>query len=789
MLNGIALAQPGEELGPPPSEGEFETLLQGPIHEAFARPVNVDPNAGIITAKTPPEPIVETPPEVKPAGEDVIWIPGYWAWDVDREDFIWISGVWRSPPPDQRWVPGYWMETSDGYQWIAGFWVPIEAEQVEYLPDPPASLEQGPTSPQPSHEHYWVTGCWILRDSEYAWRPGYWTSYYEGWVWIPAHYVWTPRGCVFIDGYWDYAVAQRGQIFAPVYFQPNIYARQHFTYTPRVSITLTNVLVHLFVNPRHHHYYCGNYYDDQYRNTGYYAWSDYYGQSRNYDPLFSYYSTYYRTRGIDYAQRLQGWHAYYRQNAAFRPPRTLTEQIRITSRAQDNENLRYSLLGASVNDLLTQPNSQTRYERVAVQQRQSLMQVATQVRQMTQLRVESESNPATALANNRNRSDQTDRERPRGSLRLPDVSSLTEQRARTETRSTNIDSNGDPATSMPSNELPESSESDERNSGERPQPPDHPRVTRDGQLENRDEASEKPSTNRNERIERRKTPPRPDRPSPDNDRPDNEQARGNERSRTQSSSPRLSPSVPNEDDSAETGANAFSPNQPGNSPTRTIGPQERVQGGKSLPALERERFQEQRSLRPSLPDANREGPQVRGGAIKPPVNDPSIPRNRNEAPELTPNPRSEDINGGLNNRSLPNRGSIPPVDNPRQFTDRSEGRAPSGSPRDFNRGNVDQSPLPQSQRTRLSQEQLSPGGVSSPIPQRNRNDLRQLNQQPQGDVLNRAQPRGQSFTRPPSRSNELQSSPRNSNRPQSPGRGQQSDEKPPRREKSEKAKG
>ena len=35
---------------------------------------------------------------------------------------------------------------------------------------------------------------------------------------MPAHYVWTPRGYVFVDGYYDYSVARRGVLFAPVYF-------------------------------------------------------------------------------------------------------------------------------------------------------------------------------------------------------------------------------------------------------------------------------------------------------------------------------------------------------------------------------------------------------------------------------------------------------------------------------------------------------------------------------------------------------------------------------------------
>jgi hypothetical protein len=112
---------------------------------------------------------------VKPS-EDATWIPGYWAWDDQREDFIWVSGVYRVPPPERRWVPGYWQDAADGYQWIPGFWTSIQADQVEYLPEPPESLERGPSSPAPSQEYFWVSGCWQYQNGRYAWRSGYGTG-------------------------------------------------------------------------------------------------------------------------------------------------------------------------------------------------------------------------------------------------------------------------------------------------------------------------------------------------------------------------------------------------------------------------------------------------------------------------------------------------------------------------------------------------------------------------------------------------------------------------------------
>src|SRR5262249_49490168 len=148
-----------------------QALTQGPIHEAFAEPIVFDPKPGPVVPKAPPKPIPEVPPDQKPEGANVQWIPGYWAWDDARNDFIWVSGVWRAIPPDREWIPGYWQQVEGGYQWVPGYWRSTEATQVEYLPEPPASVENGPSSPPPSADATWAPGMWAWQDSQYAWRP------------------------------------------------------------------------------------------------------------------------------------------------------------------------------------------------------------------------------------------------------------------------------------------------------------------------------------------------------------------------------------------------------------------------------------------------------------------------------------------------------------------------------------------------------------------------------------------------------------------------------------------
>ncbi|MEJ2023760.1 MAG: YXWGXW repeat-containing protein, partial [Deltaproteobacteria bacterium] len=96
VFGGEFMVQPaaGTEPNPAIQEDDVQVLDSGPIHEAFAQALVMDPEPGIVTPKEPPPLIDEMPPEQKPEG-DAQWIPGYWAWDDERDDYIWVSGIWR----------------------------------------------------------------------------------------------------------------------------------------------------------------------------------------------------------------------------------------------------------------------------------------------------------------------------------------------------------------------------------------------------------------------------------------------------------------------------------------------------------------------------------------------------------------------------------------------------------------------------------------------------------------------------------------------------------------------
>jgi hypothetical protein len=261
---------------------------KGPIHEAYAQPGDVKPEPSPLVSKKPPDPIPEQPPELKPQGENVQWIPGYWAWDVDRNDFLWVSGFWRVPPAGRHWVAGYWGQVQGGWQWVPGYWASDNQEQVPYVADVPESLDTGPSVPAPSDDSFYVPGIWVPSDGRFLWRPGYWANAEADMVWNNACYSWTPNGYLFNDGYWDYPLADRGLLFAPVYFTQPLWTTPGWCYRPSYCLNWDGLLASLFLRPGWCHYYFGDYYGANYWGRGFRPWYAYGG--RFHDCLFQYYN-------------------------------------------------------------------------------------------------------------------------------------------------------------------------------------------------------------------------------------------------------------------------------------------------------------------------------------------------------------------------------------------------------------------------------------------------------------------------------------------------------------------
>jgi hypothetical protein len=314
----FAAAQgPGE---PPPVPGPDEIAVQprGPVHEAFASPPNMPPQPGPVVPKQPPEPIPEVPPDQRPEGDNAQWIPGYWVWDAQRGDFFWVSGVWRVPPPDCQWMPGAWHQVEGGYQWSPGFWAPAGAEEMPYLPEPPASLDNGPNGPPPNDDSFYVPGNWVYRSSRYLWQPGYWRAYRPNQIWMPPSYIWTPSGYLFVPGYWDWPLARRGLLFAPVGFNRPLWNRAGWFYQPSYSVPYNGLLSSLFLGPAGTGYYFGNYYGPRYRRLGFQPWF----ANSAVNPLFAWY----RWRNANNAGWFNNLRAVYAGSPA-RPPLPMVQPL------------------------------------------------------------------------------------------------------------------------------------------------------------------------------------------------------------------------------------------------------------------------------------------------------------------------------------------------------------------------------------------------------------------------------------------------------------------------------
>jgi len=322
FLFGMAAVAQDQEPQPPPG---VDVLTRGPVHEAFMTPVQGEPQPNPIAPKAPPDPIQELPPDQKPEGNNVQWIPGYWAWDDHTADYIWISGAWRDVPPGKRWVPGHWNQVQDGWQWVSGFWADAAVEQVHYLPPPPANIDNGPSAPAPDPSYIYSPGVWVYQTTGYAWRPGFWIAPRAEWVWIPAHYVWTPAGVVFVDGYWDFEIRRRGLLFAPVRFEAGIWRQPGFVYRPAWAIAADFLLDALFVRPTYGCYYFGDFFAPGYERAGFVPWYDYHVGRFAHDPIYAHYRWEHR-EDREWEQRYKTVYVERRDGKAPRPPHTFAQQ-------------------------------------------------------------------------------------------------------------------------------------------------------------------------------------------------------------------------------------------------------------------------------------------------------------------------------------------------------------------------------------------------------------------------------------------------------------------------------
>jgi hypothetical protein len=309
-------------------QNPIEVQTRGPLHEAFAQPFDMPPEPGTLVPKTPPAPIPEEPQDQRPDNPNAQWIPGYWAWDDQTQDFTWVSGVYRVPPQGRTFIPGYWQNTPDGWRWVSGIWSDANQPELPYTPEPPAPLDNGPSMPAPNEDSMYVPGNWVYRDTSFVWQPGYYAAVQPGRLWIPARYLWTPRGYLFVDGYWDYPLEARGLVFAPVCFRRPLWTDPSWRFRPSFVVSPAAIFDSAFVRRGGSHFYFGNYYDPAYARAGFRPW--YAGVGRH-DPLFAYHGWQNHRHDPNWVAGVQRVYADRITNRAARPPLTLSQQAAFVS--------------------------------------------------------------------------------------------------------------------------------------------------------------------------------------------------------------------------------------------------------------------------------------------------------------------------------------------------------------------------------------------------------------------------------------------------------------------------
>ena len=368
-------AASAQEGNPPPiPAGEQpEALTRGPVHESFAEPIVTQRQEYISTPSEPPENIDETPPDDRPEGNNVDWVPGYWAWDADRNGHIWISGCWRVTPPQMSWVSGYWARTSAGWEWIPGFWTPASNDEIEYLSAPPEIVDVQPVGVATVVDTIWVPPCYYWVDGRYTLRRGYWMGAQEGWVWTPSHYIRTPRGYIFAAGHWDYELQSRGVLFAPVAFSAGYRVRSGFSYSPTIVINVEVLTVNMFVSPRYHHYYFGDYYDAAYITVGIYPRFDADRGRGCYDPIYQHDRWRHRRSDSRWEEHQRRDYDERRANVDLRPARTYREQEVKVAKAPEAQR-RKMAVAQPLAQAVANKSTKMKFERVKPEKRAVIAQ-------------------------------------------------------------------------------------------------------------------------------------------------------------------------------------------------------------------------------------------------------------------------------------------------------------------------------------------------------------------------------------------------------------------------------
>lgn len=335
---------------------QFDTLLSGPVHEAFMQPFNGTAASGVVVQATPPKPLREIAPRFIPQGDDIQWIPGYWSAMPGQNgdsQFVWVSGTFRRMPPGRKWMSGGWVQVADGHQWTPGAWVPEDFSVQSSVVDatPTAIADLGPVGEAPSANHMWVPPQHVLNDGQIVVQDGFWSEGNQNWVWTPARLIPTANGVIPVSGYWDHTISRRGQLFAPARFQNLSQIDSNVPFSPGVALDAERIALHLFVDPQSQQFLFGDFYGEQFTDLGITPWYQPAERLGGYDPILGFHARRMSRNGAQLTQRLRSWNQYFTGQVDARPPRTVAEFANFVQANAENQFATRSVLAANLQEV------------------------------------------------------------------------------------------------------------------------------------------------------------------------------------------------------------------------------------------------------------------------------------------------------------------------------------------------------------------------------------------------------------------------------------------------------